>query len=35
MRRPDWRMVLYIVVLLGLAGALVWGIANCGCPEGA
>lgn len=34
MRRPDWRVVLYIAVLLALAAALVWGIANSGCPEG-
>lgn len=33
MRRTDWRLVAYMVVLLALLGALVWGIANCnsGC----
>lgn len=34
MRNSDWRLVAYILVLLTLAGALVWGILNCGCPEG-
>ncbi len=26
-----WPLVIYLVVLFGLAGALVWGLANCGC----
>lgn len=33
-RRIDWRAVTYLGVLLVLAVALVWGILNCGCPEG-
>jgi hypothetical protein len=33
MRRIDWKVVAYLAVLLGLAAALVWGIANCGCPS--
>ncbi|MDQ0829555.1 hypothetical protein QF032_001399 [Streptomyces achromogenes] len=34
-RRIDWRAVTYLAVLLVLGVALVWGILNCGCPEGA
>lgn len=34
MRRPDWRVVLYLAVLLAVAAALAWRIANCCCPEG-
>lgn len=26
-----WPLIVYLVVLVGLAGALVWGLANCGC----
>lgn len=32
-RRPDWRVVAYIVILLTMMGALAWGIANCGCQN--
>jgi hypothetical protein len=33
MRKTDWKAVAYIAVLLSLAAALAWGIANCGCPQ--
>lgn len=31
MRKPDWRLVAYLAVLLLLCSALAWGIANSGC----
>lgn len=31
MNRERRLVVVYVVVLVVLAGALVWGIANCGC----
>lgn len=33
MRRPDWRVVMYVVVLLVLLAAVAWGIATCGCSQ--
>lgn len=30
-RRERRMLIVYIVTIAGLAGALAWGIANCGC----
>ncbi len=33
MQRLNWRVVVYLTVLLSMAGILAWFIATCGCQQ--